>query len=278
VDAIKVTMVDLQTPNPANLPQFPPPNFHAWDTGSPANCASCTGELCPADGTGQGGCARWVGRPSTFYETQGPPLTGPYRASRLQCTPFYWDWKSEPTGLVTVVGAEVVPSSAYSVQAYASTCLGVEAGCADVSTPVTMYTRRSGDVDVDYNPPTGTNQPNAIDVAQLVNKFKNTLGSPDHFRAQLQANLPELNASINALDIVAVVDGVKGLAYSFSGPCACPSTVTCGGSCTGCAGLCVKTCTGGDNAGEPCINNNHCPGGGTCSATGTCRDKCGRCN
>ncbi len=278
VEAIRVTMVDLQTPNPPNNPMFPPPNFHAWDIGSPANCASCTGEVCPANPTGQGGCARWVGRPSTFYETQGPPLSGPYRASRLQCTPFYWDWKSEPVGgRVTVVGSEVVPSSQYSVQAYSSTCQGTETSCTNVSPAVTMYTRRSGDVDAEYNPPSATNQPNAIDVAQLVNKFKNAAGSPDHFRAQIQANLPELNASINALDIVAVVDGTKSFAYSFSGPCACPSTVTCGGTCVGCVGICVKKCVGGDNAGEPCINNNHCPGGGSCPANGTCHDRCGRC-
>ncbi len=260
---IKVTMAVLQNPDPPNLPQFPPPDFSAYESG-----LSCTD---PSD------CARWVGRPSTFYESQGPPLTGPYRAARLQCTPFYWDWVTETaTDPIVVVGAEIVPSSEYSVQTYASSCKGVEGSCTNVSTAVTMYTRRSGDVDSEYNPPSTTNQPNAIDVAQVVNKFKNIVGAPIHARAQLQPNLPELNASINALDIVAVVDGVKGFAYAFSGPCPCPSTVTCGGSCTGCPGMCVKTCTGGDNDGEPCVNSNHCPSG-TCAAVGTCRDQCGRC-
>ncbi len=263
--AIEVTMVDLMNPVPPNLPQFPPPNFSAFEAG-----AGCTD---PA------GCARWVGRPGTFYETQGPPLSGPYRAARLQCSPFYWDWATETAvNPIVVVGAEIIPSSAYSVRTYGTTCKGVEAGCDDVSDPVSMYTRRTGDVDAEYNPPSATNQPNAIDVAQLVNKFKGLMGSPDHYRAQLQANLPELNASINALDIVAAVDAVKGFAYAFSGPCPCPSTVACGLPCAGCPGLCVKTCNGGDNDGEPCINNNHCPGGGTCAAVGTCRDACGRCS
>ncbi|MEK7755757.1 MAG: hypothetical protein AAB385_00930, partial [Planctomycetota bacterium] len=98
------------------------------------------------------------------------------------------------------------------------------------------------------------------------------------------------NANVNALDIVAVVDAVRGLKYAFSGPCVCPSTVTCGSTtppagtpCTGptqCAGLgagsmCVKTCTGGANMGDPCINNSHCPLS-ACGA-GFCRDRCGRC-
>ncbi len=261
--AIKVTMIDLQNPSPPNLPQFPPPDYSAYESGP-----SCTD---PSD------CARWVGRPGTFFESQGPPLSGPYRAARLQCTPFYWDWITETqSNPITVVGAEIVPSSEYSVQMYAPSCKGMEDDCTNVSGPVTMFTRRFGDVDEEYNPPSATNQPNAIDVAQLVNKFKNIVGAPVHARAQLQPNLPELNASINALDIVAVVDAVKGLPYAFPGPCPCPSSVTCGGTCTGCPGLCVKTCTGGDNSGEPCINNNHCPGG-SCAAVGTCRDQCGRC-
>ncbi len=302
-DAIKVTMVDLQHPDPRNAPQYPPPNFSTFDTGTHGTCAggdfaghhcddnadcqralpsgvdgicSLPGPACTAAGE-LNGCARWVGRPATFYESQGPPLAGPYRAARLQCTPLYWDWITETSiNPISVVGAEIVPSSEYSVRTYAASCKGLETGCANLSNPVGMYTRRSGDVDEEYNPPSATNQPNAIDVAQLVNTFKYIAGAPVHARAQLQPNLPELNASVNALDIVAVVDAVKGFAYAFSGPCPCPSTVTCGGSCTGCPGMCVKTCTGGENAGEPCLNNNHCPSG-ACAAVGTCRDLCGRC-
>ncbi len=298
--AIKVTMIDLQHPIPFNELYYPPANFTTFDTrvngvcsggkrnghhcDSNAECwgigASCSPMFgCTAEGE-MNGCARWVGKPGTFYESQGPPITGPYRAARLQCTPFYWDWSTE-TALapIIVVGAEIVPSSEYGVQTYASTCKGTEDTCPNVSPPVTMYTRRAGDVDALYNPGSTpiTNQPNAIDVAQVVNKFKNMVGSPDHYRAQLQPNLPELNASINALDVVAVVNAVKGARpYTFSGPCPCPSMVTCGGTCAGCPGLCVKTCTGGDNDGEPCINSNHCPSG-ACAAVGTCRDACGRC-
>ena len=49
----------------------------------------------------------------------------------------------------------------------------------------------------------------------------------------------------------------------------------CTVGCDAC-GMCVKVCTSGDNIGEPCINNNHCPNG-ACAAAGTCRDRCGRC-
>jgi hypothetical protein len=199
--------------------------------------------------------------------------------------------------LIAVVGAEIVPSSEYKVQAYASSCKGVEAGCAVVSAEVTMLTRRSGDVELPFQTPSPAplSQPNVTDIAQLVNKFKN-IGGLLKAVTQLQPNLVELNADINSLDIVAVVDAVKQAAYAYSGPCPCPSTVKCAGAgsvaCAnpticitnfGTAATCVKTCVGGDNDGLPCIDTTrHCPGaGGVCGNGGAnpgfCRDRCGRC-
>jgi hypothetical protein len=324
-NAIKVTMVDLQTPVPPNAPGRDPQNFHAWDvggrcSGAPANtvctgtgqgtcptgqtcigagCASCTAEACPANASNaQGGCARWVGKPGTFLESQDIPTGASYRAARLQCTPFYYDWVTETaTTPITVVGAEIMPSSEYSVQTYGSSCDGAEATCLDVGIAVTMKTRRSGDAAVSYNPPATTSQPDAIDVTEVLNKFTGKVGAPVKARSQVQPNLVELNGNISGLDIVAVADAVKGFAYPYGGPCPCPSLVTCGpgtgslacgplplpggvGTCTGSAlpglglgAMCVKTCSG---SGDPCINNTHCPTGETCGNP-FCRDKCGRC-
>jgi len=273
--AIKVTMIDLQHPVPPNLPVQAPPDFGAYES------ATCTaaGEM--------NGCARWVGKPGTFLESQDNPSGATYLAARLQCTPLYWDWIAETAGgPITVVGAEIVPSSVYDVQIYWSSCKGKEVTCFFVFAPVTMYTRRSGDVGPNFNPPAVADQPDALDIAQVVNKLKSVPGSLVKSITQVQPNLVELNADVNALDIVAVVDGVKFGKYGFSGPCTCPSAVTCGiTSCTsdticastyGAESTCVKTCTGGTNAGDPCINDTHCPGS-TCGA-GFCRDRCGRCN
>ncbi len=307
--AIKVTMIDLQNPVPPNLLQNPPPNFSGYEaaTCAPMKCVggANNGLTCavPADCPSPGvcttagesnGCARWVGKPGVFLESQDNPAIGSYRSARLQCTPHYTDWAVETAGaLIAVVGAEIAPSSEYRVQTYAASCKGMEGSCTGVSAPVTMYTRRSGDVEASYCPPscgTGSGgQPNVTDVAQLVNKIKNVAGAPVKAISQIQPNLPEPNADINALDILAVVNGVKQLAYSFGGPCACPSSVTCGpavGSvaCSsptvcvtafGTGATCVRTCAGGANDGDPCINDSHCPGG-ACGG-GFCRDRCGRC-
>jgi M6 family metalloprotease-like protein len=274
-DAIGVCMVNLQNPQPENAVCCPPQDFSAYEYG-----ATCTDP---------GGCVRWVGKPGTFYEAQGPPLSGPYRAARLQCSPFYADWVAETAGgPITVVGAEIMPSSEYSVQTYGSSCVGNEDTCTNVSAAVPMYTRRSGDVETLYNPPGTGTQPDANDVTALVNKFKKLAGAPLNFRSQLQPNLPELNTDVSATDVVAVVDAFKGLAYPFGGPCPCPSLAICeatpcpGGAATctgsglpglGAESMCVKTCSG---SGAPCINDSHCPTGETCGNP-SCRDKCGRC-
>jgi len=319
-DAVKVTMIDLQHPVPANLPQYPPKNYTTFDTRSNGVCsggalpghhcdsdADCMGGACTslaacaaagedltpdAGGGFQGGCARWVGKPGTFMESQGPPSSGPFRAARLQCTPFYHDWVTETAGgTIAVVGAEIVPSSEYNLQAYGVSCMGAEGSCTNVSAPMQMFTRRSGDAASLFSPPEASGQPNSLDVTALVNKFKGAAGAPVKAISQLQPNLPELNADVGALDIVACVDAVKELAYAYSGPCPCPSQANCvalacstPATCTGSAlpglgtgALCVLSCIGGENAGGPCINNSHCPGG-ACPASGFCRDRCGRCS
>jgi hypothetical protein len=305
--AIKITPVELQNVVPPNAACCPPQDFGAFEAGS------CTAEATPTP-AGVGGCHRWVGRPSTYLEANDASHSGWYRASRLQCTPFYYSWSSEPQGgLINVVGAEIIPSSCYTVRFYDSACQGVEGGCENVSSPFIIKTRRAGDVAAPFQPPAPPlTQPNALDVTALVNKFRNLFGALSKTVTQLQPNAPDPNADISAIDIVSVVDNFRGFAYLFSGPCACPSSVPC--NATPCAGpsqcigaygagaTCLKTCIGGVNAGHPCVNNRSCnqcaggvfhalpcdpasvlcPGGacpslGTCG-TGFCRDRCGRCN
>jgi hypothetical protein len=290
--------VDLQNPAPPNLPCCPPTDFSGWEVGS-----------CSMPGEG-GGCARWVGRPATFLEAQDAPGIGAYRAARLQCVPYWYDWTAE--GTFVVVGAEVMPSGLYHAQF-------VDVGCSDTldeecfSEPAVLSTARWGDVSAVYQSPSPPlTQPDGLDVANLVNKFKNLPGAPPKALAQLQPNVPEPNADINALDIAQGVDSFKGFRYPYAGPCACPSTVTCNSvscatsnQCTGlgAGSMCVRTCNGGENDGLPCINNKHCnyclggahdgrpctPGaagqcpGGACPADGVCgggfcRDACGRCS
>jgi hypothetical protein len=290
--AVLVTMLDLQNPSPPNAMCCPAPDFGGFE----AAICSAADELA--------GCARWVGPPGLFLESQENPGVGAFKAARLQCTPFYHNWGSE--GLVHVVAAEIVPSSLYEVKVYAAVCKGNEAGCQAVSNGVLMATHRAGDIVTPFQTPgPPLTQPDALDVTEAVNKFRNIPGAQKKVVVQVQPDLPEMNGDINAIDIVAVVNNFQGFAYPYGGPCPCPSTVACNavpcassGPCG--AGLCVQTCATGPRTGEPCKNNLHCgecaggtradypcdgdgdcPGStctlGTCGA-GFCRDRCGRCN
>ncbi len=300
ITALRVALVDLQNPQPPNLVCCPPQDFSSYEIG-----ATCTDS---------GGCARWVGKPGTFLESQDNPPFGSFRAARLQCTPLYRNWSEEAE--FSIIGAEIVPSSTYHVQNVAELCRGNEAACAAVSAPLVLSTGRYGDIVAEFSPPSHTTQPDVTDVSQVVSKFKNVGGAPPKAIAQLQPNLPELNTDVNVSDIVQCVDAYKQFAYPFSGPCPCPSQALCGAlECTndptcvgsglsglGAEALCIKTCTGGANAGNPCLNHTHCPGAlcasvlkcatggnaglacssdadcpdGTCGM-GYCRDRCGRC-
>ncbi len=261
--AIRIRMIDLCNPIPRPPPTGPFPNF------SPFEWGTCTDP---------GGCVRWLGPPVTALEYQDSPTRGSWPGSRLQCTPYYHDWT--PEGVIRATAAEVIPSSIYYIDVLPISCMGIEDGCPSAAAAPEIRTRRWGDVIAPFNPPSTTTQPDALDVTASVDKFKGLPGALPTYLAQLQPNLVEMNVDVSALDVVQCVDAFKGFAYPFSGPCVCPSTVTC--NATACSnptpcggGTCVKTCSGGTYDGMPCINNTHCLGG-LCGA-GFCRDRCGRC-
>jgi hypothetical protein len=337
--AIKVLMVELHDPWPPNNnppgPCCPPGSFVTFDTTMNSVCsggpnqgyfctvpADCPGSTCPppqgCTAVGEANeCVRWVGPPLGYLESNDNPALGNYRVSRLQCAPYYHDWSTEPNGgWVNVIGAEIVPSSTYEVTTSLSG--GPATSCTGESETITVTTRRAGDISTPYQGAPPLTQPNAVDVANAVNKFRNLAGSPPKVVSQVQPNFPDPNADINAIDIVTVVDNQRGFGYTYSGPCVCPSTVPCNttacagaSACTGLYGAgatCIKTCTSG-RTGQPCNNNlncGYCVGGpvtgagaagipcdangdcasGTCqtgvcptgATPGFCRDRCGRCN
>jgi hypothetical protein len=198
--ALRVTMVVLMDPDPPNLPQFPAPDFSAWE-----------GEV------------RYVGPPSDCTETELPFTS--FKCAALQCTPHYTDWAAALDGQVLrLTGVEIVPSSAYDVQQLAASCQGEESNCLAVSAALRVNTARWGDVVAPFQGPSPATltQPNISDVAGVVDKFKGVQGAPIKARAQMQPNAPDPAAPINILDVANAVDAFKSFAYPYSGPTACP--------------------------------------------------------
>jgi len=261
--ALQLGMVQLY--NPVPRPSVGPmPDFSAFQKGP-----SCTDSL---------GCGRWLGPPVTVMFNTDNPASGTYRLSRLQCTPYYMDWTTE--GLVYVVGAEILPSSLYSIQSYLGLCEGQEDSCDAVSSDNQLLTTRYGDIAAPFSPPSSEFQPDGLDVVAVVDAFKRIPGAPNKPAAQLQPNLVDVHGDVDGLDITAVIDSFVGKHYPYAGPCSCPPSVPCdvtactsNSACGG--GLCIRGCQGGSDDGQPCRTHSNCLSG-TCGA-GFCRDRCGRC-
>jgi hypothetical protein len=260
--AFRVGMYELYNPVPA--PGGVQPDFSVYEESS-----GCDDVLA---------CGRWLGPPVDAPLDADSPNGATIRVSRLQCTPFYHDWTVE--GLVHVVGAEILPSSIYSLTSYLGMCSGNEAACDAVSPDNASQTTRYGDVAAPFFP-SFSFQPDALDVVGAVDAFRGVSGAPPKRLAQLQPNLVDVNADVDALDITNVVNAFEGQGYPYSGPCLCPSAVTCDATpctshsaCSG--GLCVRTCSGGSALGQPCRLDANCPGGAC--GSGFCRDRCSRCS
>ncbi|MBI3834995.1 MAG: hypothetical protein HY287_11760 [Planctomycetes bacterium] len=196
--ALQVTLVSLMHPNPPNLPQYPPPNFSAFE-----------------------GSIRWVGPVSDCQETE-TPLTA-FKCARLQCSPNYVDWVAVLGGqTLHISGVEVVPSSTYDVRQFSSTCLGNENTCTGVSSTLRISTSRWGDVLAPFQAPSPAplTQPNVTDIAAAVDKFKSVPTAIIVARADVNPAIP--NERVDIADVANIVDGFKNLAYPYPGPAACP--------------------------------------------------------
>lgn len=195
----------------------------------------------------------YVGEPfDAPDENSGSPgLT--FRTANLSCEPVFHAWSAE--GTVAVYGGEIVPLSSYEIQRADSSCPDLsDESCW--STAVAVSTGKFADMAAPYEG-SGSSQPDFTDISADVDKFLASPTAPPKALAQLHPNVVFPLRPIDFADIADAVSSFLGTSYSslYSGPCTCPSTVTCGA--TACAS---------DTACAP----------GFCIG-GFCTDACGRC-
>ncbi len=197
----------------------------------------------------------YVGTP---YEAPEEDSSDPFRtftAAPLRCTPFAHTWSSE--GIVSVYGTEILPSSTYDVQVAAAGCPNLDSTEDCWSTALSITTAKFGDVVDPFNPE--PQQPDFRDITEVVQKFLGNPTAPIKSVAQLIPNVVFPSRTVDFKDINAAVQSFLGSSFSsmgsISGPCVCPSIVTCG------AVACQVDSECGDGF---CINDN-------------CTDPCGRC-
>lgn len=195
--AIQVTLTDLMNPTPPNLPQFPAPNFSAFE-----------------------GQRHYVGTPTNCQETESPPTS--FKCAALQCAPVYVDWQAAIGGATLHVQASsIVPSSTYTVRQLPAACTGSELSCSSASDPLVVTTQRWGDAVVPFQNPSGAlNQPNVSDIAAAVDKFKELPGAIIRARGDMHPGT--VNLVVNIADVAAIVDAFKSFAYPFTITLNCP--------------------------------------------------------
>ena len=193
--AIRVTLADLANPDPPNSPGNEPPDLSVFE-----------------------GVVRWVGLPTDHAETGNDTVS--FTAATLQCEPLFMDWGD--IDVLHVLGAEVLPSSVYDIQAVDMSCQGALDNDLNFSTTLTIGTARWGDVVEPFSSPSTSFQPDFSDISALVDKFASAPGAPNRARAQLQPNAPDPSRQVDFNDISSVVDAFRGLVYPFDGPASCP--------------------------------------------------------
>jgi len=203
-----------------------------------------------------GGPSLWVGPPHVCPEEDASDPMRTFVAAGLQCEPYFQDWSS--LGVVEVYGAELIPDASYDLQAIKDCASSFEVE-TNYSIPLTMTTSLFGDVVEPYYTGPGDAQPDFRDISAVVAKFVGDLSAPIKAAAQLQPNVVDPMDPVNFKDIAAAVSAFLGAPFDellgITGPCDCPSSVTCGATA--------------------CQTHADC-GAGLCIEQ-WCRDACGRC-
>jgi hypothetical protein len=193
---------------------------------------------------------RWLGPPGEADEDSIAPADENFVFSELQCTPHFRDWtaaaldalfdgntveapvadvhKGKIAGnaygaVIHVIGAEIVPSSLYDVQAV---FFGADVLVPDnFSTALPLRTGHWGDVVSPFATLTSiSGQPNFTDIGKVVDKFRGQPqpGTPVKARLMLRGNLLPVLTQVNFTDIGKVVDAFRAIPYKETGPANCP--------------------------------------------------------
>jgi len=187
--AIRVTLSSLHHPDP---PTINSPDFSEFE-----------------------GQVRWAGSPNTFTERD----TGEnrFRASSLQCEPYFTDWSS--VSLLHLFGDAIVPSSMYLIEVVGDDCFDLN-DPACYSDPLEVRTGRWGDIVLPIQNVDGSHQPTIEDVLAAVGKW---LGNLKPIKAQtlLQNNVPDPSQGVSVDDILMAVNAWLSSPYPFAGPSSC---------------------------------------------------------
>ncbi len=163
------------------------------------------------------GFVRWAGPPNTFPDT-APGST--FTAASLQCTPHYRDWGS--LGVVELYGDTVIPSSVYIIRQVPTICEVSPNDPACFGPGQSVHTGQWGDAAAPFARSDQASQPDAVDLAEIIDAFKGVIDATPKALTQLRGATPNPSAAVNFIDVRLAADAVRGMPYPYPVPPACP--------------------------------------------------------
>lgn len=171
----------------------------------------------PPPFAGCNGRTRWVGQPTAISEVSSlrdetPPT---FQGATLTSAPVGVQWGAG--GATHVYDEDIVPDATYEIQAIHEDCDTSDE--SNYSPPLSITTSRWGDsvgncAVTPCTPPNGV--VDFIDIAAIVDKFKNEIWAISKTRADLFDNLPD--RFVDFVDISSTVDAFRGDPYPLDGP------------------------------------------------------------
>lgn len=211
-------------------PLFPGSRYAVFDAGEPGEQTAVRVTLTSLyhpgppvaagedrDFSAQEGQVRWLGPPATFSDA-APDST--FVAAQLQCTPHFTDWGA--LGTIQMYGDAVIPSSIYTIRQVSISCQADPNDPLCLSPPHVTRTGQWGDAAFPFARSDQAAQPDAADLADIVDAFRGQVDAAPKALTQLRGAIPNPAADVNFLDVDLAVDAVMGRPFPYPVPPSCP--------------------------------------------------------
>lgn len=163
------------------------------------------------------GQVRWLGPPTTYSDVA---LNSTFVAAPLQCTPHFRDWGAFES--VQVYGDAIIPSSVYKIREVPVACADDPDNPACFGPTQIVHTGQWGDAAAPFARSDQAAQPDAADIAAIVDSFRKLSLGASKALTQLNGLIPHPDCDISYRDVDLAVDAVMGKPYPLPQPSECP--------------------------------------------------------
>jgi len=116
----------------------------------------------------------------------------------------------------------IIPSSVYSIHQVPISCQNDPNNPSCFGPAQVVHTGQWGDAATPYARSDQPAQPDAADLAVMVDAFRELVGAASKSRTHLRGVVPDPATATNFLDVFFAVDAVRGMPFPHPVPSSCP--------------------------------------------------------